>query len=459
MQELWKWIKNRNGGKEQGSLMFEPAELKEEEGALRNPARGWYRIYTFQADRKPDTEELRWCLDRDETIALVLIDIGAFRSRELTAEALENIRTILDFFDRNGRDLILRIVYDRTGKGMEMEPFRFDRVLSHLEQLGPLLSQLGKRILVWQGMLVGSWGEMHSSRYLSAEHLTQMEAVLNRFLDASTFLAVRKPVFLRCMHPEMETDAKTWGRLTLFDDGIFGSPSHLGTFGTVPRAEAGWNQPWAAADELAFENRLCLSAPNGGEAVYGPGMEQPQSADDVLACLKQMHVTYLNCRHDLRLLDQWKNWTIPENGTCFAALGEEEVTDEKTCSFYDYIGNHLGYRFCIRSVSLTFERNRQCTLSMEVENTGFGNFCQEAEAYLAVQTAQGEWMERPLEWDIRSWNSGERCQCTASIDCAEGDAALYIGMRRRWDQRQIRFANQSDENGLVLLGHIRRIPE
>ena len=44
------------------------AEVTEE---FKNPARGWYQIYTFEIEKEPDFEELKWCLNTQDALALV----------------------------------------------------------------------------------------------------------------------------------------------------------------------------------------------------------------------------------------------------------------------------------------------------------------------------------------------------------------------------------------------------
>ena len=62
---------------------FQQSDLAETTEAFTNPARGWYQIYTFLAEQEPDFEEKKWCLNPEDTLALVLIDIGYFRKKEI----------------------------------------------------------------------------------------------------------------------------------------------------------------------------------------------------------------------------------------------------------------------------------------------------------------------------------------------------------------------------------------
>ena len=109
------------------TVCFQKTEYMESRARLGNPGCGWYHIYTFVAGPFPENssvEEEIWMDDacREEQLALVLIDIGAFRAREMTKEAIRYISQILDFFRRNQKQMILRFVYDREGKGMTRTP-------------------------------------------------------------------------------------------------------------------------------------------------------------------------------------------------------------------------------------------------------------------------------------------------------------------------------------------------
>ena len=99
---IWKNMKNRNGWD------FRQEELAESLDELENPARGWYGIYTFSVERSIDQEELRWSLRQGESLALVLLDIRAYRSIRLDEVAAQNIKDILSFFLQYRKDVILR---------------------------------------------------------------------------------------------------------------------------------------------------------------------------------------------------------------------------------------------------------------------------------------------------------------------------------------------------------------
>ena len=154
---------------------FQCETLEEGEKILcENPERGWYEIYTFPVEERIDPQELKWSLHDQETLSMILLDLQKFREKPLDEQALDNIKAILYFFASHKKDVILRPVYDRKGKGMKAEPENFELVLTHLIQIGEILEKEKHSVLIFQGLLVGSWGEMHTSAYLTEEHMKQM---------------------------------------------------------------------------------------------------------------------------------------------------------------------------------------------------------------------------------------------------------------------------------------------
>ena len=168
-------------------------------------------------------EEEAWLDEscRQEQLALVLILIGDYRACEIPKEALLHIGQILEFFRRNGKETILRFVYDNEGKGMEREPLTASMVKRHMEQIGGAIRPYMEDILVLQGIFVGNWGEMHGSKFLGRDSMCDLMNALYRATEGRCFLAVRTPAQWRTVadgsaEPGLEErlyghDAKWWG--------------------------------------------------------------------------------------------------------------------------------------------------------------------------------------------------------------------------------------------------------
>lgn len=421
---------------------FTAEELIESTEYLGNPGCGWYHIHAFSLEEEPDMEELYWCICKEETLALVVLDIGAYREEPLPEPVLGRMREILEFFGKQGKELIVRAVYDREGRGMEREPDSIQTVEAHMQQIGAVLSGFADRIVVVQGLLVGNWGEMHGSKFLSKEKLQRLFLTYRSALG-NLRMAVRTPVQWRMIHAEGTEPEQI--RMGLFDDGMFGSSSNLGTYGTRPKELAGWETEWCREDELDFAGYLGERIPYGGEAV---GTDICGELPQALAELKRTHVSYLNSVYDEQILGRWKQTKRQEAGVW------------NGCSGYDYIGRHLGYRFVIRDVSCSCGgryRKVPC-IEVRVENVGFASLYEEAEL-TAVWETDGEEREEHLKADLRMLLPGGQIMITIPLPLPENtgkeERRLYLMMRRKRDGRILRFANgtQGERVFLGLLGN------
>ena len=227
----------------------------------------------------------------------------------------------------------------------------------------------------------------------------------------------------------------------LFDDAIFGSENHLGTFGTKARECAAWDEAWYKADELIFEEELCQTAPNGGEAICGEQYLSQETSASTVETLRKMHISYLNKEYDKKLLGIWTEWKW------------DGADAWQGSSLYDYIESHLGYRFLVKDVKMslpTSANEQNATLILEIENVGFANFYEEAEVILELEGDSGKVDGKILDTDIRKWNSGQVTEVCVKIPLQS--SKLYLMIRRKKDGRSITFANLGTERARVLLG-------
>ena len=439
----WKWWKNKR------DLLFFQKKLSEEGTEKRiNPARGWYSIYTFSVLDEINPEELCWSLQKDESIALVRISLQAYRTSPLDFFALENLKKILNFFAKYKKDVVLRPLYDLEGRGIESEPDNFELILRHAVQISGILQKTEHSVILWQGLLIGSWGEMHSSAYLSKEHLQAIWHCLKENLGELIPIAVRTPVQWRMLVSEEEYNKrgeKLCG-LTLFDDAILGSATHLGTFGTQIREAAGWEKPWIREDELEFEETITRKLPFGGEVLSPQSTEKEEqkvNSKAVIRLLKQLHLTYLNHVYDRKILNQWEQ----------TPSGRKGVWEKK--SLYEYIGAHLGYRFWVRDVEIVRNRyKKKMKFEITVCNQGFGECMDSVDVQLKIRQKEkkSEFIV-PIECDLRNLASGQEVKLKILLPEEEGEC--YLALTRHKDGQPVFMANKGAESE-ILLGILRK---
>ena len=405
---------------------FQGKELREAAGNVLNPGRGWYHIYTYTLGESADCG-LPPVLYEEETLALVLVDISAYKEQPLTEDGLELIDKILKCFVEGDKDIILRIVYDTQGKGMEHEPSLFSQVQQHIEQLAPLLVRYSRYIFVFQGQLIGSWGEMHTSKFLSEKYLQQLSESFLCQTNRAVRFAVRKPVQYRMTQRSSST---TENMIGCFDDAIFASKTHLGTFGTQDSRAAGWRKPWLPEEEIEFMGKLADSVPFGGEVLSGEGN---MTAEETVNRLSNLHVSYLNCVHEESRLREWKDTKYVSN-----------------MSLYDYIGAHMGYRFVVEKAFCERKGKKTC-LMVKIINRGFACCAEEIRFLLRLQLKSEEKIF-PVDCALGSLAGGK--SITLQIPLSEEHRVhgmhLYGGLQRMRDQKTIVFANEEAQDKLLL---------
>lgn len=482
---LKKWIQQRlqKAKKIPAAKNEKEVCLKESTRALKNPGCGWYHIYTFDLSKESSKESFYIDCEEEELV-LLIIDIHAFRGCEqIPKEALEWFSSILTFFEQHDKGIILRIVYDTKGRGMEIEPSSIKIVKSHMKQLGSIIYEhtsekksLPGKILVHQGLFVGSWGEMHSSKFLTEARMKELSDTFLEATKGNCPIAVRKPVQLRQLSCQKEASAPLQNasktNFTLFNDAIFGSETDLGTYVTIRQSAMPENSerekiPWAREDELTWQKTKLQQSFCGGEVLGGMNTLSESSGNtdhptktldwhQVVAELAKMHVSYLNSIYSKEVLDDWKAQRIMWNG--------------KEISEYDYVGRHLGYRFTVTHVKISCvsrEKKKQTQnqisssiVTLTIKNTGFANLCEEAVCRLILTENNENIKAFEIKSDPRTWNSITdtviECRIPQEIWPQQSkQTKLFLKLIRKRDGRIIEWANEEYDykaGGVIVQG-------
>ncbi len=434
---------------------FTPSLIKETTEDVFNPSRGWYEIYSFNIREDIDFNELKWSIRENQSLALIRINLKEVRDSSLSDYHLANLENILKFFCEAGKEIILRPAYDIEGNGRQNEPETFILILSHIRQMAPIIKKYNNNIFVFQGLLIGSWGEMHTSSYDSPENIKRLAAACRDYIGNDICMAVRRPVQLRyIISKDCEVDILNNGRFAdkrmsnigLFDDAIFASNSHLGTFGTKRRVDCDWQNTWCIEDELSFEEVICRTVPNGGEVIYG---NMGCDASYVINLLQKMHISYLNCAYDKKLLDIWKNTLIDNYGIW------------NGISLYNYVGMHIGYRIVVRKVDVKVKSRTCAYVKVKLENVGFAPMYESTELALILQPNNIEKNAEKAKENIKDNKMhqiviGEytvkfkSAEASLKIQIPIKEGKLYLGMRRKKDGKWIKFATKSiADNNLI----------
>lgn len=426
-------------------LSVSASSFSESSSHLDNPYQGWYRIYGYLLSdtRTVTAEDIAKGIeqDSDSRLALLEINLKEYRNTAISEKGLEHLDTLFSSWSKSGKQLIVRFLYDWDGKARETEPEHISQILEHMTQVAEILNRYADNIYILQGIFVGNCGEMNNSRYMTDESLCRLMEHLASVTDPSIYLSVRTPAHWRTINQSFEPpkieeafSGKLLSRIGLFNDGMLGSANDLGTYGELPYDELASYQDKADRNgELAFQNKLCEYVPNGGEVV----LDNPcNDLNHAIADLQTMHVSYLDYDYDTAVLDKWKSSTYQKSGSVFDGV-----------SGYDYIGEHLGYRYVFRSLELNYkpDSGKKAELILQIENTGFANSLRKFEPEILLEnTETSETFSLSTGTDSRFWKSQKKTDIAIPLqplDYPEGSYRIFFKITDSASREIIQFAN------------------
>lgn len=453
-------------GRSNSLITFEKLFGKESTDYDGNPSKGWYGLYPFVISEEPDFDNFVWSLADGDVIALVRIDIGRRQpgvgtGSPFTDAELDRADRILTWFEKHSREVILRITYDTEGKGMEHEPSLIKNVAGHMRQLGPVIAAHADNIIVHQGIFVGSWGEMHDSKFLSENAVCELYETLVSACGNKVRIAVRTPMqhrfimkyltrYMGTGNADTDTDNAYMDtdilRPALYNDAILSSEDDMCTY-------AGGRAAWAD-----YQDEVCAYAVCGGEAIHDNPLNDYDNAVKELA---NMHITYLNRQYDMAVLDKWRS----NNG-------------------YDYIGTHLGYRFVVTDTaagrdaeeetgSKTQTGGGSIYINVRIANRGFACVYDRVRLLAEFRGKDGGCISRAeVMSDMSRIKPGDECTAVIRLpqECSympevheremyqmdddsfnsEAVATLWLRLERVKDAKVIRFANEGAGTALLV---------
>ena len=438
---------------------FTPSSYEETADALDNPYQGWYRLYGYQLSDvgAPDTQALQKQVKESSENRLVLLEINLneYKDRELSAQALSMLESILSTWKNSSCQMILRFLYDWSGNAAQYEPQSVEQIRQHIISCAEVVNRFADDIYMLQGIFVGNYGEMHGSIHLNENDIRTLAKDLVAAIDPSIFLAVRTPQHWRMIAerftPITEENAflnTPAARFGIFNDGMLGSETDLNSYnsGEDPvlsdaSAAKDYSQKGSREEELDFQDALCAYVPNGGEVVIDNPCNDLENAIQVLA---KTHVSYLNCGYDLAVLEKWKHSVYQgKNDDCFNGMDG-----------YHYISRHLGYRYAVAEAKLSLPDGsfqfHPATLQLTVRNSGFSSCYRTFQAEITVKNEDsGNTQSIPVHTDTRLWKSASSAEITVPLDIKRlgcGNYTVYFKLTDPSSQTQIQLANRMKQD-------------
>jgi len=344
---------------------------------LRNPERGW-RIEALISDhsldafwlpiahlqdrRIPGPGEYHWVLDAERfatdglTILQAYCYLTKYANERIPEGALAHLRTAFATMRKRGLKALLRFAYEKTNKP-ETGPTLAD-VLTHIEQLKPIIQENADVIYVMQAGFVGAWGEWHSSAHQIEKDPHALATIMAAILDALPpylMTQVRVPRYKRrLLGQEVDIDAS---RIGFHNDGFLAHESDGGTWPEPPHFANPGNPEF---DTMTQQSPHLLI---DGELFW---RDKGTKVDGLLSAIRMRlhHYTTFSLAHSyseregkLYSMDDWIATPLSLSQITEARLPisdgyfEDSQGNERDRTPFEYIRDHLGYRLELQECS------------------------------------------------------------------------------------------------------------
>jgi hypothetical protein len=378
-----------------------------------NPERGFYS--PVKTGRMKNLDGLR---QQGISLLLVETDLREFKERDLSTEKSTEIREAFAAARHAGLKAIFRAAYGYTGRDYRADPKDMGRILSHIRQMGAVLTENADVLCGVQAGMLGPWGEWHGSNWGDPPSLEARRQVLFAWLDAlpaPITVDIRRPMFIRDIYADepggstlSEKTAYSGSRLSrtgFHDDSFLALPSDSGTF-----VESGWDR----RRELEWCSQHGRFTPSGGETV-------PNSAgtpiSQVLSEMELFHTSYLNIAYHSGTLARWRQAEHHgENG-------------------FQQIARRLGYRFVAQRLrySVQIKSGETCRIELTLTNVGFASPHLARKVAFALAPGDGKPARRvalrdadPRWWGPEAGTITVRGELSAPADLPPGRWQLMI---------------------------------
>ncbi len=400
---------------------------------INNPDQGFYQHISVNVKETGINYDPSVIKSNDQLYHL-RINIGNFSEaknqtadKELTAPALIGIECLLKDLNKHNKNAIVRFAYDYDGK-KNQEP-KLDMIIKHIEQFAPILNKYPDTITAIEFGLIGPWGEMHSSTMTTTDNINKLiDTYLNNTHQFPVL--VRTPTviynYLGITMDDIDSftitgDSNAY-RLGLYNDGYLGNSTDLNTYKNREK-------------EILWLAKQTSHLPYGGEVVV------PDSPlHNIENCIPEMeliHLSYLNKCWNNKVIDKWKQTYYS------STVGDNTIYYD--ISAYEYIENHLGYRFVLENSLFEYSDSLlNIKINLDIKNVGFGNLNRTKQMTLLFVDSNGN----IIDFDAGIFSGEPEIQIDIPVDIPSGNYKVYLKIDNGNDQYPLRFANNLWNNDL-----------
>ncbi len=382
--------------------------------------------------------QLRKLRNQNLTLVRRMYLLAEFRESPLSPAFLEMISLDCETARQAGVKLIIRFTYNWLGGGPDAPK---TRIISHVEQLQPILSANYDVIAYMEAGFVGYWGEWHHSTNKLVDNgnldvTDDAKAIIRKILSIlppERMVAIRYPQqkkqIFNNINPLSEPEAFNGSyraRTGYHNDAFRASIDDAGTYNSTAPAMVEQQKTW-----LNLDNRYVVQ---GGEPAWPSHQPEYDDCPGALADFERMH---------------WSSMTINQNDSKAVYQG----WIDQGCM--EDIKRRLGYRFRLINTTLPTVVPSAGTFSMsfQITNEGWASPYNPRKVEIVVRNRE---TKREYSWglkeDPRRWMPGTTITvnfaATIPADIPSGEYDVFLNLPdpvpRLYHRPQysIRLANQ-----------------
>jgi hypothetical protein len=330
---------------------------------LPNPERGWADWTGFDFVNDYDAGSVATAYAKGERLGFCLIDLGAFRERNIDSAYLQKLQNSFDSIRSAGMKCVMNIAYDYNISGNDQNP---EQIVNHLAQLKPVFTENIDVIAFVKAGFIGAWGEWYYSKAngtppASSAKLSVRDALLDTF-PSTMKVEFRYPSDIMGWYPTPLSTAQAFS----------GSAQSRVAFHNDCQLSYNDTGTWKSDSQRTYMETVTNYVPYGGEIAMNCQEPQRRSCDDARADFSRWHQTWIkNSNADgVNYYNSWKA------GGCYIELQ-----------------NMSGYRMQLDSIihEQTVKKGKNFKVRVNMRNVGYSRL----------------FSPRPLVVTLRNQSTGE----------------------------------------------------
>jgi hypothetical protein len=331
-----------------------------------------------------------WRNDSDKvTVIYRTFRLDQYFNSDIPANYLENIQRDFDIIRNAGFTCIVRFAYSQSITAQAQQPVK-SRILTHIQQVAPILQHNKDVILAYQAGFIGTWGEWYytnSTEFgtegnISTAQWQNRKEIVDAMLSgtpAGMFVLLRYPSLKKNMYGTTLLNEVTAyqntanARLGFYNDAFLNNWGDMGTYSVNSETQ----NPVGTADYIYLSNETKYT-PMVGET---NGINAPRTnGSNALTELEQTNWSVLNRDYYMQVFTNWIS-----------------------TGHYAEIVRRMGYRIHLINSVFTITGNT-LSVAIKLKNSGFARPFKNRWIKLVLKNSTTN-TEHPflIDSDFRTW--------------------------------------------------------